>query len=132
MVGNGVGFFTAAGSSNHVHQCRIEGNELGMYVQKESFVTVTDTQILASSVCGMRLMSSGAVSTGNTFADNFVGNIALDGMILMHMNCIFTGSEDCDMFVRGCSVVQLIGNAFDGAMTDSCQLVNSENLIFAE
>lgn len=132
MAGNGVGFFTASGSSNHVHQCRIEGNELGMYVQKESFVTMTDTQVVSSSVCGMRLMTSGVISTGNTFANNFVGNIALDSKILMHMNCTFTGSGDCDMFVRGCSAVQLVGNTFDGEMSESCQIINSENLLFVE
>lgn len=132
MVNNGVGFFTASGGSNHVDSCRIEGNELGIYVQKESFLTMTDTQIRSNSVCGLRLMTSGVMSFGNTYADNFVGNIALDSMILMHANCTFTNNQDCDMFVRNSAAVQLVGNTFDGPMTDSCQFESSENILWVD
>lgn len=129
MVNNGVGFFSASGGNNHVDQCRLEGNDLGSYIQKEPYIIFTKTQIRNNSVCGIRLLSSGVISTDNTFADNFVGSIALDSQILMHMNCIFTNNSDCDMFVRNSNAVKLIGNTFDGAITDSCEFNDTENTI---
>lgn len=132
MLNNGVGFFSASGGNNHVDQCRLEENDLGSYIQKESFIIFTDTQIRNNSVCGIRLLSSGIISSGNTFADNFVGSIALDSPVLMHMNCTFTSNENCDMFIRNSSALQLIGNTFDGPMADSCEIVDTANIVYIE
>ena len=132
MLNNGIGFFSASGGNNHVDQCRLEGNDLGSYIQKEPYITFTNTQIRNNSVCGIRLLSSGMFSIGNTYADNFVGNIALDSMILLHMDCVFTNSSDCDMFIRNANAAKLIGNTFDGPMTDSCKVTDTENIILVE
>lgn len=129
MLNNGVGFFSASGGSNHVDQCRLEGNDLGSYIQKEPYIIFTNTQIRNNSVCGIRLLSSGVISTDNTFADNFVGSIALDSQILMHMNCVFANNSNCDLFVRNSNAVKLIGNTFDGAITDSCEFNDTENIL---
>lgn len=132
MLNNGVGFFSASGGNNHVDQCRLEGNDLGSYVQKEPYLTVTNTQIRNNSVCGIRLLSSGVISIGNTYAENFVGTIALDSPTLVHMNCTWTQNKDCDMFARNPSALKMIGNTFDGPMADSCRIEGAENALCVE
>lgn len=132
MKDNGVGFFTASGGNNHVDNCLIENNELGFYVQKEPLFTVTDTQVIGNSVCGMRVTRSGIISIGNTFRENFVGHLALDCTPVTYMHCTFTNNQDSDMFVRGGSAIKVIGNVFDGAMMDSCRFEGSENFVCSE
>lgn len=132
MTNNGVGFFSASGRNNLVDACQIQDNELGIYLQKETLLTMMDTQVVNNSVCGLRAMKSGVVNIGNTFAENFVGHLALDCTPLTYIDCIWTGNEDCDMYVRGGSVIKMIHNTFDGAMTDSCQFDSSENLVWSE
>lgn len=132
IVNNGTGFFTASGGNNHVADCRIENNELGLYVQHEALFCLTDTAVKSNSACGLRVTDSGVVSVRNTFADNFVGHLALDCYPLTHMDCTWTNSRDCDMFIRNGRAIKLIGNTFDGDMAESCKMVGSEHAVLAE
>lgn len=132
MKNNGVGFFTASGSGNHVDDCLIESNELGLYVQKEPLFTITGTTVKQNSVCGMRVTKTGIICTENTFIQNFVGHLALDCTPLLYMNCTWTGNQDCDMFVRGGSMIKLLHNTFDGPMEETCRFSESENCVYTE
>ena len=132
IVNNGTGFFSASGGDNHVDASRIEGNELGLYVQHEDLFTLTDTLVKSNSACGLRATDSGVISIGNTFADNFVGHLALDCYPLTHEDCTWTNSEDCDMFVRNGKAIKLVHNVFDAELTDSCQFNGSEPFVLAD
>lgn len=132
ILNNGTGFFSASGGDNHVDACRIEGNELGMYVQHEDLFTLTDSVVKGSFTSGFRVTDSGVMSLRNTFADNFVGHLALDCAPVTHMDCVWTNNENCDMFVRNGKAVKLLRNTFDGPLTDHCQFEGTGHYICTE
>ena len=84
------------------------------------------------SSCGLRATDSGIVSLRNHFEGNFVGHLALDCDPLTHMDCVYTGSEDCDMLVRNGRAIKLVGNTFDGEMAKSVTFLQSEAPLIAE
>lgn len=132
IVHNGTGFFSASGGDNHVNACRVEDNELGLYVQHEAIFTLTDTSVAHNSHCGLRVTDSGVTSLNNTFADNFVGHLALDCHPLTHMNCTFTNNEDCDLFIRSGRAVKFINCIFDGKPEEHVEFENPEGYVYAE
>ena len=72
------------------------------------------------------------MSIGNTYANSFVGNLALDCKLLTHMDCVFTGNADCDMYVRNGQSVKLLHNVFDGDLSDHCQFEGPALYVYEE
>ena len=132
ILDNGTGFFSASGNNNHVDDCRIEGNELGLYIQHEPIFTLTNTQVNKNTACGLRVTDCGLISVGNTFRKNFVGHLALDCYPLTHMECTFADSEDCDMLIRNGRDVKLVDIRWDGPVEEKVKFVDTERYLITK
>ncbi len=109
----GVGIFAAAGDRNHFDSCTVIGCELGMNVESEKGLTVTNCLIKDSIYTGARM---GDVETvyyiNNVFDGNHVGamfNVSRD--IVLQGNT-FVNTKNCAVYLNKVSGAREIGNVF--------------------
>ena len=111
MCNNGTGFFAFGGGNIQVDSCCIEGNELGLYIQKQRF-TLTDSEVNANTSCGLRTTDSETTVQNNLFQDNLVGSLALNSTYALYSGNTFTGNSINDLYFKNCTDVEYNNNDF--------------------
>ena len=122
IIENGTGFYAAAGDRNHMDACRVEGNQLGIYIQKEPNFTVTNCTFRANWNTGARsTLSPGYAIIGCTFEDNWVAAMSNFSDGVFYYGNTFNTSQNCALYMKGNTQVRMLNNVFtdaDAALVD--------------
>ena len=116
IIENGTGFYAAAGDRNHMDNCRIEGNQLGIYIQKEPNFTVTNCSFRANWNTGARsTLAPGYAIIGCTFEDNWVAAMSNNSDGVFYYGNRFATSQSCSLYMKGNTLVRMLNNSFTEA-----------------
>jgi parallel beta-helix repeat protein len=131
IIENGTGFFAASGNRNHMAHCLLEGNQLGIYIQKEPNFTVTDCTFRANWNTGARSsLAPGYALINCSFKDNWVAAMSNYSDGVFYYNNTFTDSQSCSMYMKGNTQVRLLENQFspeDAALIDMIECTDVLN-----
>ncbi len=126
----GVGIFAAAGDRNHVDACRVEGCELGLNVESERGMTVTNSHILRSIYTGARMGDVKDVDfIGNRFEGNHVAVMFQVSQDAALVGNTFTGTKNCTLYLNKTSGVRVVNNLFEGQDGQLMQTYDCENVL---
>ena len=109
-----MGFFTAVGSGNQVAACEVSKNDIGLHVKDEQLLLLTENVVSQNSITGMRLVNTDCVLCENSFADNWVGLIAIDSSDVIILDNEFRGNAQCGLYVKDLNRVRVSLNEFVG------------------
>ena len=130
IVENGTGFYAAAGDRNHMDNCRVTGNQLGIYIQKEPNFTVTNCTFRANWNTGARsTLAPGFALIGCTFEDNWVAAMSNNSEGVFYQNNSFSHSQSCSMYMKGNTLVRLLGNCFTQEDEALIQLIDCPDIL---
>lgn len=116
IMENGTGFFAASGDRNHMDSSRVEGNQLGIYIQKEPNFTVTNCTFRANWNTGARSsLAPGYAIIGCTFEDNWVAAMSNYSDGVFYYGNSFASSQSCSLYMKGNSQVRMLNNRFTEA-----------------
>ncbi len=132
MINCGTGFFSASGNNNHVNNCLISGNELGMYIQHEPVFTLTHSEIEKNTACGARVTYSGFLAWNNSFDENWVACMTLHCNPVTLNNNTFSGNQDRALFMKDSTVIKLISNQFSSEDALLKEFVDSQEPLILE
>ena len=122
---NMAGFFAATGKNNLVDNCIFKENEIGIRLQYEP-LTVTNSEILTSSTCGLRSLGSSLEIMGNLFSDNLVGAIILESPGFVFASNTFIGSQLNDLYFKNCTDTEYTDNLFLSELDESILIIPLE------
>ena len=129
MIGNGTGFFSACGDDNHMDACRVEGNEIGLYVQHEPLFLLTDSEIAKNTACGARIWDGGFVCEDNDFEGNWVASMALTCDPVTYIGNDFEGNQNRALYVRESRNIKLIANEYAPADAALLEFIDSDEAL---
>lgn len=128
MVDNGTGFFAAAGQHNHMHDCHVEGNQLGIYVQREPGFTLTDSRFLRNTSNAVRVLAGdGFLCAHTSFEENWVGLMLLDTNGAACVENAFSGTQNCTLYLKDNQGLRLIQNTLESPALE--QIMNCPDLL---
>lgn len=107
------GIFMAAGNGNVLEGCTVSGCENGVHLEKESNVRMTGCRMEKCTVCGVRLDRTTVTVRDNTLANNWTAMIVYGGTSFELTGNLFTGNENCGLFLRNIGHSQLASNRFE-------------------
>lgn len=112
MIDNGTGFFSASGDDNQMDACRVEGNEIGLYIQHEPTFLMTNSEIVKNTACGARILNGGFLCVDNLFEENWVASMALGVDHATYIGNVFRGNVNRALYVRESKRIKLLGNDY--------------------
>ena len=107
------GYFMAAGNGNTMTGCVAAGCENGVHLEKETDVLMTSCTVEKCTVCGVRLDRTSLTMIHNTMKENWTAMIAYGNTTGAIADNLFTGNENCSMFLRNIGFCRLIGNRIE-------------------
>ena len=109
------GVFLAAGEGNILQNCLVTGCENGIHAEKETNALITACTVEKCTVCGVRADRTAMILDGNTLKDNWTAMIMYGNTPSDIVNNLFTGNENCGMFLRNIGKSRLIGNRMENS-----------------
>ncbi len=130
IIENGTGFFAASGDRNHMDNCRVEGNQLGILIQKEPNFTVTNTNFRANWNTGARsTQAPGFALIGCTFEANWVAAMSNYSEGVFYQGNSFSGNENCSLYMKGNTLVRMLDNRFTEADAALMQIIDCPDIL---
>lgn len=116
IVENGTGFFAASGDRNHMDNCRVNGNQLGIHIQKEPNFTVTNCTFRANwNNAARSTQAPGFALIGCTFEENWVAAMSNYSEGVFYYGNSFAASQSCSIYMKGNTLVRMLNNRFTEA-----------------
>ena len=121
------GYFLAAGSGNILTGCMASGCENGFHLETETGVLMTSCTAEACTVCGVRLDRTPLTFAHNTLRKNWTAMIVYGGASFDLADNLFTGNENCGLFLRNIGFSRLVNNCFEDSGLYSVIAVGTMN-----
>ncbi len=109
------GIFMAVGEGNILQNCRVTVCENGIHVEKETNVLITGCTVEQCTVCGIRADRTTMILTGNTLQNNWTAMIMYGNTPSDLVDNLFTGNENCGLFLHNIGQSRVIGNRFENS-----------------
>ena len=119
VTGTRQGYFMAVGSGNVLSGCTASGCENGYHLEKENGVLMIDCMAEKCTVCGVRLDRTPMAMVRNTLRNNWTAMIVYGDAAFDIAGNLFTGNENCGLFLRDIGRSRFVNNRFENSGTYS-------------
>ncbi len=110
----GFGCFTAVGRGLQISDCCFDGNADGIYLQNERETTITNCNIAASTVVGLRVLKSTGICEDTKITNNWTGVIIYDSQDVILHSCILAGNQSAGIYAGETRNTQITSCSISG------------------